>query len=442
VSNTISLLQIQKLQFSDKAKAEKHVLEFLQKNEDPSIASVELKPKPESLNSINGFVTYANGERYFFKSHVEENEKVSEYYNASVLADAGYPVITARRIKQQPGQQIAFYEVLSLPTLFDELKAEEDWQRNNTPSTKALHLIQAQNELDKTVGECLHRTLRVITAAEHARAPIHQLFAHRLAEDGRLGLFYRNQEITLDQNQLTFEELASMRWTINGAKYAASLQDIIEMARDLLVPRDGPASIGHGDAHNGNIFVNFDLATGGPLESPTSTQEFGTASSKAKLVMFDPAFAGLHNPILDVTKAIFHNHFARWMYFPEEAVNEFGLSYSIKKNRIYIEHDFQPSSLRRQLLRIKVNNVLEPLLDYLDQQNMLANNWPRYLRSALFCCPFLTVNLFAPDIPGGTLAERYTLPIKLLGLAMSVELACESRSGSNSLAETIDEIFQ
>ena len=41
----------------------------------------------------------------------------------------------------------------------------------------------------------------------------------------------------------------------------------------------------------------------------------------------------------------------------------------------------------------------------------------------------LTVNLFAPFAPGGTLAERYTLPIRLLALSMAMELGCESQSG-------------
>ncbi len=441
MSKVLPLLQIQKLQFSDKPLAERQLLEFLQQTEDSTIAQVELKPKPESLNSINGFVTFSNNEKYFFKSHVEENEKVSEYYNASILAQAGYPVVSARRIKQRPGQQIAFYEILSMTTLFDELKAEEDWQRENPQSPKAAHLIQAQIELDKIVSQILHSTLRSISAGDQAKAPIHQLFSNRLAEDGRLGLFYRNKSITLDQKAVSFEELSSLHWTINGADYGATLSETVELARDLLKPKEGPASIGHGDAHNGNIFVNMDLNTGEPLPSKGSVTDDAGPPSKNRLVMFDPAFAGEHNPILDITKTIFHNHFARWMYFPEQVAGEFKLTYTLSENRIAIEHDFCPSKLRIQLLRIKIADVVKPLIKRLDEQKLLQENWRHYLRCALFCCPFLTVNLFAPFAPGGTLAERYTLPIKLLALSMAMELGCESRSGSNSLADLIDEIF-
>lgn len=440
MSKALPLLDIQKMQFSDKATAERWLLRFLQENEDAQIAKVELQPKPESLNSINGFITYANSERYFFKSHVEENEKVSEYYNASILAKAGYPVVSAKRIKQRPGQQIALYEILSLPTLFDLLKAEEEEeeesQHNQAASKSGDNLLEAQGELDNRVSAIFERTLTSQPAKMQEKAPVHQLFSHRLAEDGRFGLFYRNKALTLLQGPVSFEELSGMRWRINGAEYESTLQEIIWKARELLRPQAGPAVIGHGDAHNGNIFVNMALESGEMLELANAGEK-----ANARLVMFDPAFAGEHDPLLDLTKPLFHNHFARWMYFPEQVDQEFALTYGVINNQITIEHSFQVSALRKKLLRIKIEQVVKPLVALLRQRNMLSAQWRQYLRCAMFCCPLLTVNLLAPFVASGTLSERYSINIKLLGLSMAVELGSAERSGTNALAELIDEIL-
>src|SRR6516162_4203182 len=94
MTTTLNLNTIQKLQFNDKAAAERMLLEFLHRTQDPTIVAVELFPKPESLNSINGLVTFRDQRKLFFKSHTEEAEQLKEYYNATVLKGAGYPVIT------------------------------------------------------------------------------------------------------------------------------------------------------------------------------------------------------------------------------------------------------------------------------------------------------------------------------------------------------------
>ena len=199
--DAMQLVDIQKLQFSDKPTAEALMLAFLKKNEDAAIASVELRPRPESLNSINGFITYLDGERLFFKTHVEENEQLSEYYNARMLADAGYPVISPRQITHRPGRQIVLYEIISFPTLFDLLKEEEDAEQSGEPpSQRAALLLSAQARLEQNVLAIYKQTLKkpspearakttgdaCASADAHRDAPINQLFYHRLAEDGRL----------------------------------------------------------------------------------------------------------------------------------------------------------------------------------------------------------------------------------------------------------------
>lgn len=424
----LQLIDIQKLQFSDKEAAEQAMLSFLRDQEDAAIEKVELNPKPESLNSINGFVTYGQNERYFFKTHVEESEQISEYYNAETLAAAGYPVISARRISHRVGKQIVLYEVLSLPTLFDIIKNYEDMvlsggQLSESGQLKMDMLIAAQRELDKRTFEIYVQRRKHISQKEHSAAPIHQLFSHRLDENGRVGLFYRNKSLSLDANTVVaFEQLELLQWEINGVQYGDTIQDIVQRSRRLLAPDACDSVIGHGDAHNGNVF-------------------FDESNRAGKLLLFDPAFAGRHDPLLDLTKPLFHNVFARWMYHPEEVFNEFELTWRLTDRTIEIEHTFRPSYVREQILNSKVELVLVPTLEFLRSSGSLRADWNDYLRSAMFCCPFLTVNLLAKHVANGTLSERYLLPIKLLGLCMAVELGSASRRGNSPMTGLIDRIF-
>lgn len=417
----LQLTDIQKKQFSDKVGAESDLLAFLKENEDGSICKVELQPKPESLNSINGFVTYDSGERYFFKTHTEENEKVSEYYNAEELARAGYPVITSKQITQKVGKQIVLYQIITFPTLFDLLKIEEDKLLAGTKSDTTPEILNsAQTDLDKKCFEIYEKTLQQQDSAAQAKAPIHQLFSHRLAADGRLGIFYEGKSIQIGDQFIPFDLLSLLKWKINGVAYGESLGHVIERSRAVLNPVSGPSIIGHGDAHNGNIFVDLD---------------------NQKFFMFDPAFAGRHHPLLDLTKPLFHNIFARWMYYPEQVAKEVEVKAEVVGDTLSIEHDFYPSPLRLQHLESRIKNVLRPTVELLKANNQLPPDWRSFIRSSLFCCPFLTVNLFAKQVPNGTLAERYPLSIKHLGLAMAIELGSEVRQGNNKLTAVIDEIF-
>ncbi len=418
----LRLIDIQKLQFADRVGAEQALLAFLKKSEDAAITRVELRPKPESLNSINGFVTFGESERYFFKMHVEENERLSEYYNAKTLADAGYPVVTAKQITHRPGKQLVLYEIIEFATLFDVAKATEDELLQARGASNFDAIIAAQNQLDEITSSIYAKTLTQTPETEDLRAPIHQLFSHRLAEDGRLRLFYRGKTLKTESSgtPIAFDELANMHWVINGVRYGETLNEIIERAQIQLAPSAGPSVIGHGDAHNGNVF--FD-----PAEN--------------SLLMFDPAFAGRHHPLLDLTKPLFHNVFARWMYYPAEVDKEFALARVMDKGVIEITHNFEISSLREAFLESKLKYVLRPTLKLLHEQGMLRGDWQTFLRSSLFCCPFLTVNHFAPYKADGTLSERYSFWVRMLGLSMSVELGSGYREGSNGMTDLLDRIL-
>ncbi|NEP41002.1 MAG: hypothetical protein F6K35_17955 [Okeania sp. SIO2H7] len=256
--------------------------------------------------------------------------------------------------------------------------------------------------------EIYFNTLQPLSGKEHKSVPVHQLFFHRLT-GGRLREFYENTEILLPGNTLQFEQLAEMKWRINGLEYQDTINELIHRAIALLNPEIGsniPSIIGHGDAHNGNVFVD---------------------EYKGELIYFDPAFAGRHSPFLDLTKPLFHNVFAMWMYFPKEIAAELSINWEIKDGKMVVEHDFKPSPIRVSFLRSKIERVLKPLLADLQSKNWLNPCWREYLKLALFCCPFLTMNL----------SDRVKFPpeITLLGLAISVEMGSRSLGDVDSFLD-------
>ena len=415
-STSPSLVDIQRLQFSDRAKAEAALFAFLAPD-IPGLERVVVNTKAESLNSINGFLTI-EGREHFFKTHTEEHESegsgtgTRELYNTELLRAAGYPVILPGLVRTIPGKQIAIYEKVAFPTLFDIAKNEDDaLLRGESLSPAGAALIAAQRTLDGTILEIYGRTLAV-PARSTVGAPIHQLFSERLKEGRRVDDFYRGKVVHLPGKDVTFEELASLEWTINGVSYGETLEQLIALARRVLDPARPTAAVcGHGDAHNGNVWVE-----GGGQH----------------LWYFDAAFAGHHDPLLDVVKPIFHNVFTRWMYFPDEAGRELEIEYAIRGSRIEVKHSFRPSSLRRAFFESKVDEIIVPMVQRLSDESVLPDDWQEAMRAALFCCPFLTVNLAAAPNPTGKLDERYGPAIRLLGLSIAIEVGSRARNDASS----------
>lgn len=387
------LYQIQTLQFTNLEAANEQMKTFLNKQLPFQVESVNIRPLAVSLNSINGILTTEDGKKLFFKTHVEPESIINEYYNSSILAEAGYPVIQPIFSSTEWGKQLLIYEFFEAPSLFNVAREIETGKRNDADS-----IIALQQKADSQLWQIYQNTLKILKAEEHAQAPIHQLFYHRLT-GGRFSNFYEGKEIILPGYSISFEKLARMKWCINGVEFKDSLGELIQRARAILNPSrcDTPSIIGHGDAHNGNVFVE-----------------------ENRLIYFDPAFAGRHSPFLDLTKPLFHNVFAIWMYFPNEVASTLSINLKLQGERIIVEHDFIPSKIRKEFLYSKIQFVLKPLLEELKSRGMLAEEWREYLKLALFCCPFLTMNL----------SDRKKFPpeIGLLGLALSVEMGSQGNS--------------
>jgi phosphotransferase family enzyme len=412
------LEQIKALQFEQKAEAEALALEFIRDTLRLDAVSVELRPLAVSLNSFNGFMTLADGKRLFFKTHTEPDNVIGEYYHAGELARAGYPVLQPIYSSTEAGRQLLVYEVIEDPSVFDTA-----WEIEMGNGAQLAALTQAQNDADDLLCRIYEATIEEQSAEAAAKAPIHQLFYHRLI-GGRLERFYgapergggENVTITLPSGTYSMAQVRQARWVINGQEYDATLDDLITEAIRLLQPaQPGASIIGHGDAHNGNVF-------------------FQRRGANASLMYFDPAFAGRHHPLLDLTKPLFHNVFAMWMYFPQAKRDATRIKVNVQDEVWRVEHDYALHPVREMFLRSKVERTLIPVLQMLKARNWLRADWRTDLKAALFCCPLLTMNL--------TDGEKFPPEIGLLGLAMAVEMGGESRGSRSRIDTVLDEVEQ
>lgn len=409
------LQRIQSLQFSDTGKAEALLLSFIQETFSRDAAAVELRPLPTSLNSFNGFVTMRDGKRLFFKTHTEQDTVIGEYYNADLLFQAGYPIIRPIFGSTKIGRQLLVYELVEDLSVFDIAWAIETGSK---PWNDDLEM--SQSRADETLYHIYSSTLCQLDSDRAAKAPIHQLFYHRLT-GGRLERFYGNTGessqptiFNLPGYQMTSQDVLSAHWMINDQVYDSSLNDLILSAIRLLTPnQDTIAIIGHGDAHNGNVF-------------------FQRSDNESRLVYFDPAFAGYHHPLLDLVKPLFHNVFAMWMYFPNQKRAEISINFDARSSHWIVNYDYILHPIRHMFLSSKVNQVLVPLLRHLKSKGLLQNNWREYLKAGLFCCPFLTMNLAD--------STRFPPEITLLGLCMSVEMGAESCVQRSLIDRVLDNV--
>jgi hypothetical protein len=397
------LQYIQSLQFSDVKAASALMKDFLNAILPFKINEVTIRPLAVSLNSLNGFLLADDGRKLFFKTHVEPKSIINEYYNSTILAEAGYPVIQPIFSSNEWGKQLLIYEYVEYPSLFDMIRKLELDDKQNADL-----IVSLQQKSDDELWKIYLETLQPLAAEQHEKAPIHQLFSHRLT-GGRFTSFYENTDIVLPGQTIHFSTLAKMRWIVNRVEFKESIANLVEQAIAGLDPSrsETPSIIGHGDAHNGNVFVDRE---------------------NSSLVYFDPAFAGRHSPFLDLAKPLFHNVFAIWMYFPYEIAKTISISCEIKEDALIVEHNFAPSAVRLALLQSKIQRVLTPLVKELKSREWLDPYWKKYLKLALFCCPFLTMNLSD--------TQKFPPEITLLGLAMAVEMGSDIQGEAKSLIDS------
>ncbi|HVO41860.1 MAG TPA: hypothetical protein VMT34_04520 [Aggregatilineales bacterium] len=399
---------IQTKQFHDRVGAEALLLDFVRETfPDLDVTAVELRPLAVSLNSFNGLLTRADGTKLFFKTHVEPGSVVREYYNSKLLAEAGYPIIEPKYASTDYGKQFLIYDVIDSPSVFDVARAID--RGTPLPGADLEALTAAQQKADDALLDIYLRSLQWQSADDAAKAPVHQLFYHRLGE--RYQQFYEGKPFVLPGGiALAWEDLCSRRLSINGVPYREILGDAILRARDLLEPaREGWSVVGHGDAHNGNLFFSSD-----------------------RLVYFDPAFAGHHHPLLDLAKPLFHNSFATWMYHPDEIGQTLEIElHHRESDRLYINHNYTLSPCREMFLNSKRSRLYEPFLREVRGRDGWTPDSNRMLRAALMCCPLFTMNLAD--------RERFSPEVALLGLCFVFEMGVLNFYSESPIEEFVRE---
>jgi hypothetical protein len=374
----------------DESRAAAGLRQFLTDGFGLAVETLEFQQSAVSLNSFKGVFEVEDGTRYFFKTHIEEEGEVQEYAGAQLLVEAGYPMISPAFVSQEKGRELLVYPYIEDRSLFDWVKLINEGEAND----KVDAIVRAQEALDRRLFEIYRETLR-LEAPEYP--DVQQLFYRRL-ESSRYDNFYRGQSREFAGQNRSFEALLAARWIVNGVD-RGGMSEWLASARRLLAPESMlPFSVvGHGDAHNGNVFFGED--------------ELGDA----RLRYFDPAYAGRMDPFLDLSKPIFHNTCARWMYFPEWVERDFTIDVSMSDGVVRVDMDFEPSDIERSFFNSKVKNVLAPMLRLLRERGILPADWEDRLRASLLCCPLLTMNLFDES--------KYSPSISALGFAVVAEMA-------------------
>ncbi|HWZ18488.1 MAG TPA: HAD hydrolase-like protein, partial [Ktedonobacteraceae bacterium] len=232
-----SLATIQHMQFQEREKAELLLQRWLARYMNVLAESVTLTPKAVSLNSFNGFYR-SDGEEYFFKTHIEEQGILEEYYNAEQLYQAGYNIVRPLRTIHAGGQQMVIYPVVHWPVMFDLMRAVE---MGNAEEYSCDVLVSAEKHESARLLDIYQATFTQSSAVEHARAPIHQLYWHRLV-GGRFKSYYEGKHIQYPQGtyaqegSISFNELLSLRWVINGVSQQKTLGELVERAKVVLDP--------------------------------------------------------------------------------------------------------------------------------------------------------------------------------------------------------------
>lgn len=411
--SVFSLEQLVKLAKTDYRQAEAALLPFLQKLfPQLQITTCAINHGSKvALNSVNGFLDTQAGRKLFFKFHAEEGEQASlenaEYYRAEMLEKFGWPVISPCGKSTTPGMQCVIYDRIDAPTAYDVCGALDAGYLKTGAYDPALYA-----RVLKAEEAYLRRTTAIMIdnlappAPESAAAPLHQLFSHRLHSVGgavpRLKLFYEGQTVTLpDGTPMPFDDLAKLRWAINGQTMPHTLADIIAASKKDLHAETAAVqatTVSHGDDHNGNKFL-----IGGTFTT------------------FDPAFAGRHPALLAPIKATLHNALLHpfWYYEPERVHDALEVGFRMEDDALHITHNGETvlkSPLRAAILALHQELVWQPLLVALKARGWLPDTADDFLRAAAFCCPFLALNM----IDAGRLSRKPQLA--LFNLAQCVAL--------------------
>lgn len=351
----------------------------------PGIEILQLKPTntAAALNSVSATATVRlNGQKMeiFAKVHVEAGTKSisavgveNEYKNAQLLADAGFPVVKPTAMSQEKDYPLLLYPKMDAPALFDLL------EQYNKAGIAGLtdEQLAAYAKLQKTIGEKEVVNLTSGSPDEARKAKGQALLLERFKEGQRISQWY-TPETTFSlpglTEAVTWQELITYKWQINGVDYHITLQDIVDQARQVLTFTGEAAAfltIAHFDDHPGNVM------TTNPM------------------LVFDPAFGGWNPAVLAMVKPLAHTAFlppAAMYYSP------LGLRCTYKKvgNQIQVQTNLTelPMFLTHQeLAKQIIDNRIIPVLKKIKEMGGDIDKETQRIKSGLVGCALLTINI-------------------------------------------------
>jgi hypothetical protein len=415
--------EIRKIARAEPSRAEQMLADLLLDLFGTRASDVRINYDQYSLNSLNGFFS-CDGEDFFFKFHQEdgEEEMTGEYYRADILANAGLPVDQPVQMSVLPGEQILIYRRRN-DLRFSDVLRELDF--TDDPAERAT-AIEAERNLCAKLLDVYRETLHPISVKEAVAEPVHRLFYERLIDPatrsfpgGRFADFYIGKTFRFPGLELGWDEFSRLKFMINGRRYGSSIGELFSAAYVRLSPSrlaDNGGVVAHGDAHNANVWY---------------TAESG---GKAKLSLFDPAFAGSNVPaLLAEVKATFHNIFAHplWLYDPAIASQMFKASVRRDADELHVETDWELTLVRKSLLEVKATHLWRPFLGELKGRALLPNDWRTVVRLALFLCPTLVMDLRAG-------ARNHTPVSSLIAFSVAVMAGSPPENGSDEITRFLD----
>jgi len=362
--------------------------EIMQEYITRSMHGVEIKNLKKinskaSLNSISATAEIKYKEidsEVFVKIHIESDTNntaalglENEYSNFLMLDNAGWPMLKPLYASLENEYKLLVYPRVYDPTLF-ELLYESYRSGSSKISEEDISVLESMNA---EIGKSTVRNINLITPQEFNDSPVNNLFLKRVEENGRVGKWYnRDTKFKLNgiSDEISWDGIKNLKWKVNGIELKFSLDEMISFSRENLHANNNSellyGATSHGDDHAGNIFISKDSA-----------------------YLFDPAFAGINPIILSDIKAFAHISILPLfgMYY-DSGVNT---TYSIKDG--YMEgttnaHEHFMQATNYKLGTQIVDTRIIPSVKYLLSKGGELENILNTIKSALFCCGFLTIN--------------------------------------------------
>ncbi|MCL4384407.1 hypothetical protein M1116_03050 [Patescibacteria group bacterium] len=205
---------------------------------------------------------------------------------------------------------------------------------------------------------------------------VHSLFYDRVT-GGRWNEYYDNKIVQIHDKRYDFGKILQMETVVNG-QHCKPLAQVINNSKYYLSPKlldKGLKVYGLGDGHGGNVLVKPDFTD---------------------YLNIDYEYAGIHCPLLDAAKSIYHDIFVDVLLSNRISPLPVKVSCRVHNGKLYINHNYQLNPVKKAILEIKLG-ILNTTLREAQKRGYSSKNWEMILRSALAVCATLSRNILDYD---------------------------------------------